>query len=243
MNEKNSDINRTVSVEPGRVVSYQELLSVEAGEIGEPLVSLNEHIACAYMWFDMLPITGETVYVRSSVASKLVAVQEKLQQIQPEYSLKVFYGYRHPKIQKKYFENVKEELKYRYPEKTGVDLEAIVHNYIAVPQVAGHPTGGAVDVTITSRDGDIPMGSGVEDFSDNEKMHTFSSTVGETARKNRILLHDLMMEQEFAPFYGEWWHFSYGDKEWAYFYGKKESLYSPVDFSTRRSEIAKVDNK
>jgi zinc D-Ala-D-Ala dipeptidase len=228
-------------VELGEVVTYQELLTIGAGENGEPLVSLNEQISCAYMWFDMLPITGETVYVRSSVANRLIAVQEKLQRSHPEYFLKVFYGYRHPSIQEKYFNNVKEEIKYRHPDKIGAELDAIVHNYIAVPQVAGHPTGGAVDVTITSRDGDIPMGSGAEDFSDAEKMKTFSNTVGEVVQRNRLLLHDLMREEGFAPFYGEWWHFSYGDKEWAYFYGKKESLYSPIDFSTRKSEIVNID--
>jgi D-alanyl-D-alanine dipeptidase len=32
----------------------------------------------------------------------------------------------------------------------------------------------------------------------------------------------------FAPFDGEWWHFSYGDREWAYFYKKKNALYGQI---------------
>ncbi|MDR3125675.1 MAG: hypothetical protein LBU20_01195 [Candidatus Nomurabacteria bacterium] len=27
-----------------------------------------------------------------------------------------------------------------------------------------------------------------------------------------------MMSQGFAPYDGEWWHFSYGDREWAAWY-------------------------
>lgn len=27
----------------------------------------------------------------------------------------------------------------------------------------------------------------------------------------------------------EWWHFSYGDQLWAWFYNEEHSLYSPVD--------------
>jgi len=42
----------------------------------------------------------------------------------------------------------------------------------------------------------------------------------------RLLLHDLMIEAGFAPYYGEWWHFSYGDAEWAAFYEKSKTLYS-----------------
>lgn len=34
-------------------------------------------------------------------------------------------------------------------------------------------------------------------------------------KENRFLLQDLMLLVGFAPYYGEWWHFSYGDREWA----------------------------
>jgi hypothetical protein len=34
----------------------------------------------------------------------------------------------------------------------------------------------------------------------------------------------------FAPSYRKWWHFSYGDREWAAFYNTPSgSLYGPVD--------------
>ena len=38
-----------------------------------------------------------------------------------------------------------------------------------------------------------------------------------------------MLEQEFAPYDGEWWHFSYGDREWAFYYKKEKALYKQVN--------------
>jgi D-alanyl-D-alanine dipeptidase len=37
-----------------------------------------------------------------------------------------------------------------------------------------------------------------------------------------------MVAAGFAPFYGEWWHFSYGDREWAAVYGEPAALYGPL---------------
>jgi len=46
--------------------------------------------------------------------------------------------------------------------------------------------------------------------------------------KNRILLRYLLKKQGFAPYDGEWWHFSYGDREWAFYYKKKNAIYGQV---------------
>jgi D-alanyl-D-alanine dipeptidase len=40
-----------------------------------------------------------------------------------------------------------------------------------------------------------------------------------------------MLGVGFAPFDGEWWHFSYGDKEWAAYYNKPNAVYEQIDFS------------
>ncbi|QQR69366.1 MAG: hypothetical protein IPI58_01405 [Alphaproteobacteria bacterium] len=39
----------------------------------------------------------------------------------------------------------------------------------------------------------------------------------------------------FAPFDGEWWHFSYGDREWAKYYGRSHAIYSQIAFSSTPS--------
>jgi D-alanyl-D-alanine dipeptidase len=40
-----------------------------------------------------------------------------------------------------------------------------------------------------------------------------------------------MFAAGFVPFWGEWWHFSYGDREGAAFTGRKAALYDAVSLS------------
>jgi zinc D-Ala-D-Ala dipeptidase len=35
-----------------------------------------------------------------------------------------------------------------------------------------------------------------------------------------------MVEAGFAPYQLEWWHFSFGDQNWAAYYGLESSLYA-----------------
>lgn len=66
---------------------------------------------------------------------------------------------------------------------------------------------------------------------------TFSPFVSREAWEARQLLRRAMMSAGFAPFDGEWWHFSYGDKEWARFYRRPGALYDQVAFA----DAQKVD--
>ncbi len=45
------------------------------------------------------------------------------------------------------------------------------------------------------------------------------------------MLRNVMVSVGFAPFDGEWWHFCYGDKEWAVYYNKPAACYAPIEFS------------
>ena len=92
--------------------------------------------------------------------------------------------------------------------------------------------GAAVDVTIIDATGqDLDMGTGIADYSDPQLIHTFDPRITEEQRNNRLVLHDLMVDQGFAPFYGEWWHFSYGDREWAAFNHKKIARYGAIELA------------
>lgn len=182
----------------------------------------------------MIYYTGEKIFVRKTVAEKLAKVNKILKK-EYKFCLKVVSGYRHPEIQRKYFEKKYQELQKLYPYLKDEELKNLTHNFIAVPEVAGHPTGGAVDVTIVDKNGkELDMGTKIGDFSNLEKIKTFAKGISKKQIKNRLLLHDILVNEGFAPFYGEWWHFSYGDREWAYFYGKERSLYSPLKFKIKK---------
>lgn len=217
------------------ILNYYNLAKIKAGENYEKLVGLSKiapDIICQYEKKDMLDYVGDQIFVRETVAKMLLACSQKLKAKNQDYSLKVVYGYRHPEVQQNYFDKRKQEIKAQYPELSEEELCAKTHLFVAAPDVAGHIVGGAIDITITSTQGDLDMGTKIADYSDEKKIQTFYKNLTNTQKQSRKLLHDLMTHVGFAPFYGEWWHFSYGDKEWAAFYGHKKSLYSPVDFKS-----------
>ena len=43
-----------------------------------------------------------------------------------------------------------------------------------------------------------------------------------------MLLRKIMMQVGFAPYDAEWWHFSYGDREWAFYCKKPYALYDQI---------------
>src|SRR5690606_18416388 len=122
-------------------------------------------------------------------------------------------------VQKAYYDKRFGLLALENPDLSDDQLRRLAHNYVAVPDSAGHTLGAAVDLTLIDGDGrELDMGTEVADFGDPVAIQTFAAT-GQPAKRRQLLLES-MMEAGFAPFLGEWWHFSYGDKEWAAYYNQ-----------------------
>lgn len=172
------------------------------------------------------PAMPPQMYLRSSVLDKLLRAADRLADYHPTLGLEIVSGYRSLTIQTQLFEKYKAKLQGQY---TGVELLKEVHQYIAVPEVAGHPTGGAVDVQILRGGEAVDFGTKIWEFTDDSL--TFSPFITKDAWDNRQLLRRIMMGVGFAPFDGEWWHFSYGDKEWAKYYGMHSAIYEQIEFS------------
>ena len=221
-----------------KISKYKDLLNIKTIDNGEKMVNLSKlykDLVCKYQQQDMINYLGEDIWVRQTVANKLQKISDSLKKIKPEYRLKIVYGFRHPEIQKLYFEKRKENLYINNSNINEDDLNEMTNSMTAFPETAGHPTGGAVDVTITTNLGDLDMGTNISDFNDIEKIKTYSKNINAEQKLNRKILHDLMIKEDFAPFYGEWWHFSYGDKEWAWFYDKRNAHYDQINFQTKNS--------
>lgn len=171
---------------------------------------------------------GEQIPVRKTVYRKLINISKKLKQINRKYSLMVVYGYREMKKQEQYFYRILEEEKDRFDNE--IELYEYIHEKVAVPSVSGHPTGGAVDIAIYNEETDriLDFGTEILDFSTN-KCYYNNESISIEALKNRKLLRNLMLEEGFAPYDGEWWHFSFGDKEWAFYYKKDKALFNQIN--------------
>ena len=179
---------------------------------------------------DMLEF-GDYLPVRKTVYEKLKSVAENLQCINTNCMLRVVYGFRAMEVQKKYFSEIYDKVKNEFHNE--IALYEYIHEKVAVPSVAGHPTGGAVDIEIINKttNESLDFGSEILDW-DSSKCYYVSDSLSKEERANRELLRKVMMQEGFAPYDGEWWHFSYGDKEWAFYYHKEEALYHQVDART-----------
>jgi len=212
------------------IISYRDLLKVSVLDNNERFVSLSKtNIMFGYnahtkSLFDSM---GKQIYVREGVLSRLLSANKILQKFNSNYGLYVLEGYRSLQIQTDRFLSRISQIKDYYEDP--VDLYEKIHESIAVPSVAGHPTGGAVDVLIWDKEKDLflDFGSEIYDFSNN--MYLFE-TPGLTAKQkeNREILRSVLTKAEFYSYDGEYWHFSYGDREWAVGKGRNQAIYDQV---------------
>lgn len=218
-----------------KIATYQDLKQISSHENGESFVIINFFDSSIkynkHNKYNKKNLKQQNI-VRETVAKKIAIANNRLQKNNPNFTLFVIDGYKALDIQKKYFNREYQSFKKKYNNFSKKQLMELTHSRISVPEVAGHPTGGAIDITIYNIKQKIflDMGGKIADFSD-DKMATFSKKITEQQQNNRLLLHNILIEQEFCPYYKEWWHFSYGDKEWAFFYNKKNTLYCQRDLS------------
>lgn len=211
------------------ITQYKDLIKIKVQDNNEPLVEITvPSVVCCYEKEDMLPILGNKFLVRSTVLEKIKqAAQSLKEKTSNKVRMRIVYAYRHPDIQKSYFEKQKEQIRKKFPNLSEEELVSKTHLFVASPDMAGHPTGGAIDVTLENSERPLDMGSKIADFSD-PKIKTFAENLTNKQKENRMLLRTVFLEVGFAPFNGEWWHFSYGDKEWAFYYKKPYALYDTV---------------
>lgn len=214
------------------MLDYADLATIRIEPIDEPLVPIVEtsELTALQIGEDMLSITGDLIYVRQNVAERLGQASLLLADRAKGAQLQVVYGYRALSIQKRLFQKFYDQFSEQY---SGDELIEQTHRLIAQPTVAGHPTGGAVDIQIIRDRQPLDFGTTIWEFVPDS--YTFSPFVSEAAGANRQLLRRIMVDSGFAPFDGEWWHFSYGDKEWAKYYDRDFALYEQVHVQPDRT--------
>ena len=216
-----------------QMLNYTDYARIPVLETNESLIPVpaTENLYATQYRDEMFPYTGEQVYVRQGVARRLGVAAALLALKDDSLQLEVCYGYRALEIQKKNFETQRKKLESLYQDE---ELLAMTHRLVAVPEVAGHPAGAAVDIRLTKDNEPLNTGTNIWEFVPDS--YTFSPFISQEAKRNRMLLRNVMLVAGFAPYDGEWWHFSYGDKEWARYYNLAYANYGQLDFRTIEPE-------
>ena len=168
--------------------------------------------------------------VRKTVADKLLEARKMLP---GSIDFFVKEGYRPISQQLKSYEMVKSYFRENNPE-FDEDRITIETNKLCAPvEVAPHSTGAAVDLTLidvdTHRELDlgteynaVPHDTGNATFIDAEN-------ISAEAKENRMILKEAMEFVGFVCYPSEWWHWSYGDKYWAFIKKIKQAVYSAIE--------------
>jgi D-alanyl-D-alanine dipeptidase len=170
----------------------------------------------------------DSVYVRSELASRLQVAANALDK---KYRLVIRAGHRPIEVQKRILIDSAKDYVEDHPGTS--EEEALEHarEFVSDPDITlpPHVCGAAVDVDVLDTTDEKLLDFGSELNDDTEKSFLYYPDLTLEQKDNRLILVTVMLDAGLASCMPEWWHFSYGDQIWAWFYGKTNSLYSPVD--------------
>lgn len=171
-------------------------------------------------------------YLRQGVIEALLKAQSLLDREYPQWKLKIFDAYRPVAVQQFMVEYTFNSLVTEYeliPEKLTSqerqDLWSKVYQIWAVPSFnpatpPPHSTGSAVDLTIVDDMGrEINMGGEIDELSKRSHPDYYAGDRNDQSQRyhqHRQLLNKVMTSAGFCRHPGEWWHFSLGDRMWAW---------------------------
>lgn len=146
------------------------------------------------------------------------------------YKIEVKEAYRPLSLQRGFFEEAIQYYKNQHPLKNEKEIYKLACQYVAPVEVAGHPTGGAIDITLIKDGVELDMGSEFNEapIEPQNLSHLHSTYINALAKENRKILIDCLEKVGFVNYPAEWWHWSYGDRYWA-FQNNCDALYSPID--------------
>ena len=202
----------------------------------EPLVqaSLYPERILARSWYygERLPGSLPEGWVRESVYERLIAAAESL----PDgLRLVIWDGWRSYELQSELYRILLERIMSQGIPESEARKRASV--FVATPSrkpesVSGHLTGGAVDLTIADTRGHyLDMGGSFDETEEHSRTDYYERSENENiiARDNRRLLVSTMDGAGFSNYASEWWHYDYGNRQWAEKTGAPHAFYGYIE--------------
>lgn len=212
-------------------------------ECNEPLVSLNDSCPAVRVEIRVKArrefIGGDLLWARRQVASMLSSLADLVAPLK----IVVFDAHRPVSYQTARYNQVYAEKKKAYPDLTPEELAVATDAQVALPSESPtspppHSTGGAIDMLLTDSEGyplDFGSTPGIYNVTREDARHpTNADGLAPTHVENRRRLLDAAVACGFANFPGEWWHYSFGDQEWALYTARSDhAIYGRVENDVR----------
>jgi len=218
------------------LIADKRILSVPIKDNQEPLIDLKANNLIAFGPSPEIPDNTDYTKMRGTVYEKLVEAQKLL----PD-GLKfcLYEGYRSLSLQEKLFNERYQILASEHPHwsKENIFIEttrmvAPVTNFDGSRNIPPHATGAAIDLYLVDENGEIvDMGIKVDDWLkdvDGSLSQTDSVKISQEARKNRVIMSQALAQVGFVNCPTEYWHWSYGDRYWAYHKNSVPAFYGII---------------
>jgi D-alanyl-D-alanine dipeptidase len=213
-----------------------QILAVEIHENFEEMVDLRDQREIAFGPSPEIPDNKDYTKMRKGIYEKLLQAQEML-----PHGLKfcLYEAYRSLELQQTLFNNRYSELKslhssWKHEElfQETTKLVSPTINRDDSKNIPPHSTGGAIDIyLIDEAQNPVDMGILVKDWMkdlDGSLSQTNSSIISAEAIKYRAIMGEILSTVGFVNYPTEYWHWSYGDRYWAYHKGELHALYGSV---------------
>lgn len=204
------------------LIDDPRITSIPVVDLGDPVVDLG----------DLAPTAvGASRLVRGGLASRLRIADGKL----PDgIRIRVVEGCRSLSAQRAIIDGYASRLRVEQPDLEQLELDQLVSRHVAPPENAPHVAGAAVDLTLVGCDGrDLWMGSALDATPEESDGACFTdATALDTyAQANRALLITTLESVGLVNYPTEWWHWSYGDRYWAYVARAPHALYDALNWA------------
>lgn len=215
------------------LIADPKVVAIPIQENGDPFIDLKDQAVIDYGPSPEIPDNTDYTQMRKTVYEKLVQAQELLP---TGIRFCLYECYRSLDLQTMLYENRYKIIKGQNPEWTEEQLfiETIkmvspIINMDGTRNTPAHSTGGAIDIYLIDEKGD-PLDMGIHPKDWMEDTHgtlslTSSAHISSHALKNRQTMNNALEAVGFVNYPTEFWHWSYGDRYWAYILGKPYAIY------------------
>ena len=228
-----------------RPFSWKASRLVPIEECGEPLVPASlvpEKILSRPQYF-LHRIEGAVpeCYVRKTVLARLL---EAASLLPSGYRFVLLDAWRPRQVQTTLFQKFRFELREKMPLLDDQEITTLATQFVSPPSLnptspSPHVTGGAVDLTLVDETGCcLPMGTAFDETKDRSLTNYFERKLASKERlegeemeflRNRRVLYGVMTRAGFTNYPEEWWHYEYGNQNWALLKGEGAAIYGVAE--------------
>lgn len=201
------------------LLSDERITRIPAIDSGEPLVDLFTRGISAQ---------GQQ-FVREGLADRLAVADGFLP---TGVRLHVVEGLRAIESQQEIYHGYKAELLTLNPGISDDEAHVLASRFVSPVEVAPHVAGAAVDLTLVGEHGPFDLGTPIDATPEQSDGACFfaAANISREARTNRSLLADVLTSAGLVNYPTEWWHWSFGDRYWAFIEEREHAIYGPAKY-------------